>query len=93
VVAAVARQPPAVIVLDVTMTDLDGVSVLRRLRAGGVDVPVCILSARDDVEDRVKSPQAGADDYLVRPFALEELFARLHALLRRREPTRRRRSP
>ncbi len=81
---AVARRPPAVIVLDVTMPDLDGVSVLRRLRAGGVDVPVCILSARDDVEDRVRGLQAGADDYLVKPFALEELFARLHALLRRR---------
>ncbi len=82
--AAVARQPPAVIVLDVTMPDLDGVSVLRRLRASGIDVPVCVLSARDDVEDRVAGLQAGADDYLVKPFALEELFARLHALLRRR---------
>ena len=82
--AAVARQPPAVIVLDVTMPDLDGVAVLRRLRASGIDVPVCVLSARDDVEDRVAGLQAGADDYLVKPFALEELFARLHALLRRR---------
>ncbi len=81
---AVARLPPAVIVLDVTMPDLDGVTVLKRLRARGVDVPVCILSARDDVEDRVAGLQAGADDYLVKPFALEELFARLHALLRRR---------
>ena len=81
---AVARSPPAVIVLDVTMPDLDGVAVLRRLRAGGVDVPVCILSARDEVEDRGAGLQAGADDYLVKPFALEELFARLHALLRRR---------
>ncbi len=82
--AAVARRPPEVVVLDVTMPDLDGVSVLKRLRAGGIDVPVCILSARDDVEDRVAGLQAGADDYLVKPFALEELFARLHALLRRR---------
>jgi DNA-binding response OmpR family regulator len=82
--AAVARRPPAVIVLDVTMPDLDGVAVVRRLRAGGVDVPVCILSARDEVQDRVDGLQAGADDYLVKPFALAELTARLQALLRRR---------
>ena len=80
----VAASPPAVIVLDVTMPDLDGVSVVRRLRGRGVDVPVCILSARDEVEDRVAGLQAGADDYLVKPFALEELTARLQALLRRR---------
>ena len=81
---AVAQRPPAVIVLDVTMPDLDGVSVVKRLRAGGLDMPVCILSARDEVEDRVAGLQAGADDYLVKPFALAELTARLHALLRRR---------
>jgi DNA-binding response OmpR family regulator len=82
--AAVAQRSPAVIVLDVAMPDLDGVSVVRRLRADGVDVPVCILSARDEIEDRVAGLQAGADDYLVKPFALAELTARLHALLRRR---------
>jgi DNA-binding response OmpR family regulator len=81
---AVARRPPSVVVLDVTMPDLDGVSVVRRLRDQGVDVPVCILSARDDVDDRVAGLQAGADDYLVKPFALAELTARLQALLRRR---------
>jgi len=81
---AVAYRPPSVIVLDVTMPDLDGVSVVRKLRADGVDVPVCILSARDDVDDRVAGLQAGADDYLVKPFAIAELTARLHALLRRR---------
>jgi len=80
----IARRPPAVIVLDVTMPDLDGVSVVRRLRAGGLDVPVCILSARDEIEDRVAGLQAGADDYLVKPFAIAELTARLGALLRRR---------
>lgn len=80
----VARRPPAVIVLDVTMPDLDGVSVVRRLRAGGLDVPVCILSARDEIDDRVAGLQAGADDYLVKPFAIAELTARLGALLRRR---------
>ena len=81
---AVAQRPPAVIVLDVTMPDLDGVTVVRRLRADGIDVPVCILSARDEVEDRVAGLQAGADDYLVKPFAIAELTARLQALLRRR---------
>jgi DNA-binding response OmpR family regulator len=79
----VARRPPAVVVLDVTMPDLDGVSVVRRLRADGIDVPVCMLSARDEVDDRVAGLQAGADDYLVKPFALVELTARLQALLRR----------
>ena len=81
--AAVAQRPPAVIVLDVMMPGLDGVSVVRRLRADGVDVPVCMLSARDEVEDRVAGLQAGADDYLVKPFAIAELTARLEALLRR----------
>ena len=70
--------------LDLTMPDLDGLEVLARLRDGGDQVPVCILSARDDVEDRVAGLQAGADDYLVKPFALAELTARLQALLRRR---------
>jgi DNA-binding response OmpR family regulator len=82
--AAVAQRPPSVIVLDVSMPDLDGVSVVRRLRAAGLDVPVCILSARDEIDDRVAGLQAGADDYLVKPFAIAELTARLHALLRRR---------
>ena len=82
--AAVEQRRPSVIVLDVTMPDLDGVSVVRRLRAAGLDTPVCILSARDEVGDRVAGLQAGADDYLVKPFAIAELTARLHALLRRR---------
>ena len=81
---SIAERPPAAVVLDVTMPDLDGVSVVKRLRASGVDVPVCILSARDEVDDRVAGLQAGADDYLVKPFAIAELSARLHALLRRR---------
>src|SRR3954463_12233757 len=82
--APVAEPPPAVVVLDVTMPDLDGVSVVKRMRADGLDVPVCMLSARDEVSDRVAGLPAGADDYLVKPFALDELTARLHALLRRR---------
>ena len=81
--AAVAQRPPSVIVLDVMMPGLDGVSVVRRLRGDGIDVPVCMLSARDEVEDRVAGLQAGADDYLVKPFAIAELTARLEALLRR----------
>ena len=82
--AAVKTVAPAVILLDLAMPDLDGLEVLRRLRADGDDVPVCVLSARDDVEDRVRGLQAGADDYVVKPFALEEVTARLQALLRRR---------
>lgn len=78
------RAPPDVVVLDVAMPDLDGVRVTAKVRAEGLDVPICILSARDEVEDRVAGLQAGADDYLVKPFALSELVARLHALLRRR---------
>ena len=82
--AAASSVAPAVVLLDLTMPDLDGLEVLRRLRAGGDDVPVCVLSARDEVDDRVRGLQAGADDYVVKPFALEEVIARLHALLRRR---------
>jgi DNA-binding response OmpR family regulator len=82
--AAAESVHPAVILLDLAMPDLDGLEVLRRLREGGDDVPVCILSARDEVDDRVRGLQAGADDYVVKPFALEEVTARLQALLRRR---------
>jgi DNA-binding response OmpR family regulator len=81
---AMRVRPPAVVVLDVTMPDLDGIQVVKRIRADGLDVPVCILSARDEVDDRVAGLQAGADDYLVKPFAIAELTARLQALLRRR---------
>jgi DNA-binding response OmpR family regulator len=81
---AAARVHPAVVLLDLSMPDLDGLEVLRRLREAGDEVPVCVLSARDEVDDRVRGLQAGADDYVVKPFALEEVAARLHALLRRR---------
>jgi len=77
-------EQPAIVLLDITMPDLDGVEVIKRLRAQGSDLPICVLSARNEVDDRVRGLQAGADDYLVKPFALEELVARLHALLRRR---------
>ena len=82
--AAVEQVDPAVMLLDMSMPDLDGLEVLRRLRASGRDLPVCVLSARDEVGHRVAGLEAGADDYVVKPFALEEVVARLHALLRRR---------
>ncbi len=71
------------VVLDVAMPDLDGLEVCRRLRAAGDRTPVLMLTARDAVDDRVSGLDAGADDYLVKPFALKELKARLRALLRR----------
>ncbi|WP_084629639.1 response regulator transcription factor [Patulibacter americanus] len=83
---AVPRVRPAAMLLDLTMPDLDGLEVLRRLRAAGEQVPVCVLSARDEVDDRVRGLECGADDYVVKPFALEEVVARLNALLRRRPP-------
>jgi DNA-binding response OmpR family regulator len=81
---ALGRVHPAVILLDLSMPDLDGLEVLARLRGAGDQTPVCILSARDEIDDRVRGLEAGADDYVVKPFALEEVVARLHALLRRR---------
>ncbi len=75
------------IVLDLMLPHLDGLSVCRRLRAEGRKTPVLILSARDMVEDRVRGLDAGADDYLVKPFAIVELTARLRALQRRRQAT------
>ena len=84
---AAERVDPAVVLLDLTMPDLDGLEVVARLRARGDEVPICILSARDELDDRVRGLQAGADDYVVKPFALEEVVARLHALLRRRPST------
>ena len=71
------------VVLDVLMPHVDGLEVCRRLRSAGNAVPVLMLTARDEVSDRVAGLDAGADDYLVKPFALEELLARLRALLRR----------
>ena len=74
------------IVLDVAMPGIDGLQVCRRLRDAGDRTPVLMLTARDAVDDRVAGLDAGADDYLVKPFALKELKARLRALLRRAEP-------
>src|SRR3954449_461056 len=81
--AAIERSVPDVVVLDVAMPGLDGLAVTRRVRAKGLAVPILLLTARDGVPDRVAGLDAGADDYLVKPFAVEELSARVRALLRR----------
>ncbi len=81
--ALAERRAPDLVVLDVSMPGLDGLAVCRRLRAKGLSGSILILTARDTVADRVTGLEAGADDYLVKPFAMEELIARLHALTRR----------
>ncbi|HEX2102687.1 MAG TPA: response regulator transcription factor [Solirubrobacteraceae bacterium] len=86
--ALLADRSPDAIVLDVAMPKVDGLEVCRRLRASGDRTPVLMLTARDAVDDRVEGLDAGADDYLVKPFALRELQARLRALLRRTETSR-----
>lgn len=85
--AQVRTGAPDVIVLDVSMPGIDGVDVTRHLRGAGDDVPILILSARDGVDDRIVGLEAGADDYLPKPFMPRELVARLRALLRRRPDT------
>ena len=82
-IAQVRAGEPDAMILDVSMPVLDGLETCRRLRADGVLVPVLMVTARDSVGDRVAGLDAGADDYLVKPFALQELQARLRALLRR----------
>ena len=82
----IEAQPPDAVVLDILMPRLDGLAVCRRLREQGSTLPVLMLTARDAVGDRVAGLDAGADDYLVKPFALEELLARIRALLRRTGP-------
>ncbi|MCW2952086.1 MAG: two component transcriptional regulator, winged helix family [Conexibacter sp.] len=81
--AEVERSVPDLIVLDVAMPGMDGLAVARRLRGRGLATPILLLTARDAIEDRVAGLDAGADDYLVKPFASEELSARVRALLRR----------
>jgi len=83
--AALESGVPDLVVLDVAMPGLDGLAVSRLLRRRGLALPILMLTARDAVEDRVAGLDAGADDYLVKPFALDELLARLRALLRRTE--------
>jgi two-component system response regulator MprA len=84
--AAVERRAPDAVILDVAMPGMDGLAVCRRLRAGGLTAPVLLLTARDAVADRVAGLEAGADDYLLKPFAVEELLARLAAIERRGRP-------
>ena len=81
---AMAQSSPDALVLDLQLPDLDGLAVCRRIREAGDDTPILMLTARHGIDDRVQGLDAGADDYLVKPFALEELLARLRALLRRR---------
>jgi two-component system response regulator MprA len=81
--AAVANEHPDLIILDVMMPNLDGLTACRRLRSGGDRTPVLMLTARHEIGDRVAGLDAGADDYLVKPYSLDELLARVRALLRR----------
>jgi two-component system response regulator MprA len=80
---AIRLEPPELVILDWMLPDLSGVEVCRRLRATGLAMPVLMLSGRHEVRDRVEALDAGADDYLVKPFSIEELLARLRALARR----------
>lgn len=80
----ILENDPDTVILDVMMPQLDGWEVVRRIREGGSNVPVLMLTAKDEITDRVKGLDLGADDYLVKPFALEELLARVRVLLRRR---------
>jgi two-component system, OmpR family, response regulator len=81
--AAAQENPPDLIVLDVMLPDLDGLEVTRRLRADGIRVPILFLTARDAIEDKVAGLTVGGDDYVTKPFALAEIVARVHAILRR----------
>jgi two-component system OmpR family response regulator len=82
-VSTAKKQQPDAVVLDMMLPDFDGMEVLRRLRGDQTDVPVLFLTARDSVEDRVAGLTAGGDDYVTKPFSLEEVVARLRALMRR----------
>ena len=84
-ISAVETGPPDLVVLDIGMPKIDGIQVTEYLRKRNYMMPICILSAQDEVADRVRGLKVGADDYLVKPFAFEELLARINALLRRRQ--------
>jgi len=82
-ISAVQRHRPDLVVLDVMLPDLDGFDVARRLRSGGTRTPVLFLTARDATEDKVRGLSIGGDDYVTKPFSLEEVIARIRAVLRR----------
>jgi DNA-binding response OmpR family regulator len=82
--ARLQAGPYEAVVLDLMLPDGDGFALCRRLRAAGVELPVCMLTARDELDDKLEGFDAGADDYLTKPFAIDELVARLRALMRRR---------
>jgi two-component system, OmpR family, response regulator MprA len=86
--SCIARSPADLIIMDLLMPMLDGFTACRTLRERGNDTPILVLTAKDAVDDRVEGLEAGADDYLVKPFALRELLARVRALLRRTQPPR-----
>jgi two-component system response regulator PrrA len=86
-IALIARRRPDVMIVDIGLPGMSGVELCTKLRGLDVDTPILILSARDQVGDRVAGLQAGADDYVVKPFSLDELAARVHALLRRARPS------
>lgn len=79
----VEENLPSLMILDINMPVMNGIQVTKYLRAMNVDIPICVLSARDEITDRVSGLEAGADDYIIKPFAFEELLARVKALLRR----------
>jgi two-component system, OmpR family, response regulator len=85
-VRAAASSRPDLVLLDVMMPDGDGFEALRRIRSGGCEVPVIFLTARDEVPDRVRGFAMGADDYITKPFSLEELLGRIRAVLKRTRP-------
>jgi two-component system, OmpR family, response regulator len=85
-VRAAASSRPDLVLLDVMLPDGDGFEALRRIRSGGSDVPVIFLTARDEVPDRVRGFDAGGDDYVTKPFSLEELLGRIRAVLKRTRP-------
>ena len=82
-VQAAQRHRPDLIVLDVMLPDMDGFDVIRRLRGGGAQIPVVFLTARDSTEDKIRGLTLGGDDYVTKPFSLEEVIARIRAVLRR----------
>jgi two-component system OmpR family response regulator len=82
-VAAVTESEPDIILLDVMLPDMNGFSVTKKLRASGIQAPILFLTARDDVEDKITGLTVGGDDYLTKPFSLDEVVARIQAILRR----------